>query len=620
MRFHLLPVVALLGCPVPDAGPTLPDPVCHDTTPWSSGTTTFADASEAWGMAGVNGVRLVAVDYDGDGWPDLSASLVGTVGDDFADGGARTTWLLHNDHGHFTDVTRSSGFRARRDGDPTHGRPGEVVAFGDVDNDGDLDAFTGLYDPDGAAAGQRSELLINQGDGTFALGAASGLAGAENAAPASAAFVDYDRDGALDLWLPQGDARQDQLYRGDGQGHFTAVTESLGLSTLPWNSVADLNAARAHSNAWSGAACDVNGDGRPDLLAASYGRAPNHLWLQREDGTFENASVPSGYAFDANQDWSDNESARCWCALHPTDTGCAGVPAPEHIACNTDADAFRWSHASDREPYRLGGNSGTTVCADVDDDGDVDLLTSEIVHWDVGRSSDGSELLFNDGHGVFARPGNEATGLTRVHDEVAWNDGDMTAAIFDFDLDARPDVWVGSSDYAGDRGLLWHQLSSGAFETVKPKSGIDHPRAHGVAVADFDRDGDLDVIAGHSTGRCADDCPDDFHAQVWQNQLGGNFLQLTLEGAAHTNRAAIGARVSVDADGLTQTHEVGGGHGHFGIQHDLVQTFGLGADCEAKVTVRWPDAEGTTESITLPAGHRFRWVQGEPPTVLDVAP
>ncbi len=93
-----------------------------------------------------------------------------------------------------------------------------------------------------------------------------------------------------------------------------------------------------------------------------------------------------------------------------------------------------------------------------------------------------------------------------------------------------------------------------------------------------------------------------------------------LVGGAHTNRAAIGARVSVTANGLTQTHEVGGGHGHYGIQHDLVQTFGLGSACEAKVTVRWPDADRTTETVTLPAGHRFRLVQGEAPVVIEGAP
>src|SRR5439155_22044496 len=106
-----------------------------------------------------------------------------------------------------------------------------------------------------------------------------------------------------------------------------------------------LNKGLGHSNAWSAAACDLNNDGNPELLAASYGRAPNHLWQSKgKDGSFGflNQSVASGYAFDENQDWSDNESARCWCKLHPSDVDCPGVPPPKFIPCATDADAFRW--------------------------------------------------------------------------------------------------------------------------------------------------------------------------------------------------------------------------------------------------------------------------------------
>ncbi|HQP38721.1 MAG TPA: ASPIC/UnbV domain-containing protein, partial [Polyangiaceae bacterium] len=83
-----------------------------------------------------------------------------------------------------------------------------------------------------------------------------------------------------------------------------------------------------------------------------------------------------------------------------------------------------------------------------------------------------------------------------------------------------------------------------------------------------------------------------------------------------TNRAAIGARVTVKAGGVTQTRDVGGGHGHFGAQDDLALHFGLGAECTAEVTIRWPDASLTTETFTLPAGHRFAIAQGGKPKVL----
>ena len=95
----------------------------------------------------------------------------------------------------------------------------------------------------------------------------------------------------------------------------------------------------------------------------------------------------------------------------------------------------------------------------------------------------------------------------------------------------------------------------------------------------------------------------------------GNWLQLRLTGGEGTNSAAIGARVTVTAGGVTQTQEVGGGHGHYGSQMDLVLHFGLAAACEADVTIRWPDAELAEESFTLPAGYRFNVTQDEDPTV-----
>ncbi|MBM4372363.1 MAG: CRTAC1 family protein, partial [Deltaproteobacteria bacterium] len=259
---------------------------------------------------------------------------------------------------------------------------------------------------------------------------------------------------------------------------------------------------------------------------------------------------------------------------------------------------------------------------DVNNDGHIDLLTTEIVHWDVGSSSDPSELLFNDGgvDVVFARPGNEQTGLLREH-IPGWNDGDMSAAVFDFDNDGWPDVYIGASDYPGNRGLLFHQRPAlpGTFEPVPVEDSFEHNRSHGVVAADLDRDGDLDMVVGHSHARCDPVQPNDCYPtqaiRVFRNVLGqdGNWLQLDLEGGEGCNRSAIGARVTVAAGGITQTQEVDGGHGHYGIQREHVLHFGLGTACEAEVTVRWPDGPLTTETFTLPAGHRFHWRQGEVP-------
>jgi len=99
----------------------------------------------------------------------------------------------------------------------------------------------------------------------------------------------------------------------------------------------------------------------------------------------------------------------------------------------------------------------------------------------------------------------------------------------------------------------------------------------------------------------------------------GNWIQLRLVGTGSSNRAAIGARVTVAGDdGTDQTQEVGGGHGHYGAQHDLTLHFGLGSACRAEVTVRWPDAVLTTETYELVAGYRFEVEQGGEPVVLEV--
>lgn len=595
--------------------------LCAETEPevhlWDGSTPAFREATAAWGLEdiGVQGVRILSVDYDGDGRSDLLVRRGGPRFDDFSDGGTRHHWLLRNTGNGFEDETAWSGLFERRSPAGFLGRPGDVFAAGDVDNDGDMDFYAGLGAGD-ADEGETSELLLNAGDGTFRLGPADSplRMALEPTNPAGATFVDINRDGNLDLFVAEGSSGsplQDRLFIGDGQGGFVDETEARGLQTEDWISVESLNGARAHSNAWSSAACDLNNDGWPELLAASYGRAPNHLWLN-DEGRYLNRSLSSGYASDDATDWTDNESARCWCALHPEDDECAGVPAPQYIACQDDGDALRWTHANDREPFRLGGNSGATLCADLNNDGHLDLLTAEIHHWDVGASSDSSEILVNIGAADprFERPGNAQTGLTRGS-TIPWDHGDITASTFDFDNDGRLDVYVGATDYPGNHGLLFHQRSDLRFEEVPVDVGIDHNRSHGSAIADFDRDGDMDIVVGHSRSRCsaddANNCYETTQVRLFENVAGdrANSLQVVLVGGAGSNRAGIGARVEVTSSAGTQVREIGGGHGHYGMQDELVAHFGLGSECSAEVRVRWPDLDGSTTSFTAPCGYRF---------------
>ena len=609
----------------------LPSAVCRSGSAWQPGTGMFVEVTSDWNLDGVTGVRLNAADLDGDGWVDLLVRQGGTRIEPLGADTPKTIHLLRNLQGQgFEDITVSSGILDWRYLDDTNlGRPMDVVAFGDVDNDGDLDVFSGISTVDNTLTGnERSEVLLNDGNGVFFLTSVDNPIRRPDAvdAVAGASFVDYNQDGVLDLWVAHHNYEdpangttfaQDRLFRGTGDGQFVDVTAEAGLTTQDWDDLTVINAAGAHSRAWSAAACDLNNDGIAELLAASYGRAPNHLWqgvLGDDAVVYRNQSVASGYAYDDNRTWENNQFAMCFCQNNADADGCdaAGRPA---ITCSSP----NWQHGTDREPFRLGGNSGATVCADLDGDGWFDLVTTEIRHWWAGDGSDESSILFNtrEADVRFERPSREETGmLVERVTQGGWDEGHMTATVFDADNDGRLDIYLGGSDYAGNRGLLYMQVAEREFEAVPVEDFFEHNRSHGVTAADFDRDGDLDIIVGHSRARCdaaaPNNCYETGNIRFFENQMGAesNWLQIQLLGTGNSNRSAVGARIEVQSGELGQTRQVQAGYGHYGAQDDLVQHFGLGSACEATVRVVWPDGAATTEEFTLPAGHRFVIEQG----------
>ncbi|MEC7752236.1 MAG: CRTAC1 family protein [Myxococcota bacterium] len=650
MQCHRLTCVLLVvacskdvGVPMDDAGPglvTLADR-CVQGSNWRPGNPIFAERTEAWGFNALDlrGTRLSVLDFDGDGFEDLFIRR-GDGPDDFRAGGDRNRWLLRNREGAgFQDVTEASGILSNRNPDePWRGRLGSVMAAGDVDNDGDIDLVTLVSLPRDPDNGDRHEVMLNRGDGTFELGPEdSPLRQARTAVPAGLSLTDVDRDGYLDLWITHNmlgssnSPLRDELWRGDGTGRFFEIGRSLGIDTKDWNraTVADMNAALGNSWAWSSAACDLNGDGIPELLASSYGRRPNHLWLGARDEfgrlLYENHSVASGYAYDLDQDWTTNLSAQCFCADQPAAADCDQVPRPNPQVCDGLRQSFgpnyRWHHPSGREAFNLGGNSGATTCADLDSDGDLDLLTGEIVHADVGSNSDAAEALLNTGEAPlrFQRPGNQETGLYRDHRGTYWDEGIMTNAVIDFDNDGFLDVFLGASDYPNNEGLLYHQHRVGKWRLVGLEDYFDNNRNHGVVVADFDNDGDVDIVVGTSRMRCSGamggDCYSPPRTRIFENVLGNenNWIQLDLEGGVHANAAAIGAQVTVRVPGSSQIQEVDGAHGHFNTQSDLSLHFGLGPHCEAEVEIRWPDEELSIQTFKLQAGYRYRIVQDRAP-------
>jgi hypothetical protein len=598
------------------------------------GGTTFVDGTELWNLGklglDVVGNRLTAADLDGDGYPDLVVHAVSSNLRQSLDGGRRLVWQLMNrptpdgTRRMFVDETGNGLFQVRG-GSETHYRSAQLAVFGDVDNDGDLDAFSGTYvdptKPD-TDPGDRSELLLNDGTGRFTLAPASELQpGPGRRLPTtSAAFADVDRDGKLDVFVGHwyeayGSSYagvQAQLFKGLGRGDFLDVTPPSNLVTT----AAGFDDYTNHRPAYGVTACDLDDDGAPELMVSAYGRQPNLLYRNDGTGRFVDQSVASSFDGDAERDFRDNEFFRCWCLGNVAHPSCAGVSSPT-LQCPTPPTGY-WNAAVDGKPWRNNGNTFTTWCGDVDGDGKPELYNAEIRHWWAGSSSDSSELLRNvstAGAVKFERPGNVATGLRWPRPSRDWNEGGLMAAGGDLDNDGRLDLVVAASDYADQFGLVFQQQTDGTFVDRATAWGLRHACMSGLVVADFDQDGDLDVIAGASTARDCSRTWDRNAVRLYENQTADTtWLLLRLEGdGVTTNRAAIGAKVTVETPRGTQTREVSGGYGHFGMQNDLAVHVGLGG-CEGatRITVRWPDAQGTTQTFErVPANRRLVLKQGE---------
>ncbi|MDI7268835.1 MAG: CRTAC1 family protein [Myxococcota bacterium] len=611
-----------------DAEPEAPPRICRPaaTVPTRNG---FANVTAEVGLDAANlhviGNRIVSGDLDGDGYADLIVHAVyGNERDDpTASPPVYRKRVLLNRPGPgggrvFAEWTVESGYGRIRDVEGL-GRVAHLAALADVDNDGDLDIFSGTFvNPSGTPAdtGDRSEILLNDGSAVFSLAPRSAVSPGptQRWSTAAASFVDYDRDGNVDLFVGFWyrvygylEGLQDRLYRGAGDGAFADVTAAAGLGTTS----SGYDEGTNHRPTYGVTACDVDSDGDPDLLVSAYGRQWNMLWENLGDGTFRDIAPQVGFHADDLDDYTDNEFYRCHCLL----TGLCTAPAPR-ISCTED----RWNPGFDDQPWRAGGNTFSTACADADNDGDMDLFNSEIRHWWAGSSSDASELLENvpdsgERGWTFRRPGNSTNGLARRWRTVDWNEGDLLVAFVDFDNDGLKDVYLAASDYPDQRGFLFHRQPDGTYREIAREQYVSHPGAAGMTWADFDRDGDLDLVVGSSTMRdCCGWTENEVH--YYRNDVGhhGNWVQVSLEGSGPpgANRSAVGARVTVTAGDLVGVQEVGGGYGHMTMQHDLVLHFGLGAACDVdSIEVRWPDAAGTVETFPdVRANYRVRIVQG----------
>ena len=470
------------------------------------------------------------IDYDNDGYPDI----ILINGNDFPGhphGGATTLKLYHNNgNGTFTDVTRKAGLAV-----PMFGLG---VAVGDYDNDGFDDIFV-------TALGQ-SHLFHNNGNGTFTDVTKSAGMWGPNEFSTSAAWVDYDRDGKLDLvvanyvqWSEQGD-----LYCTlDGAHKSYCTPESYkGTSLRLWHNLGGGKFADATQKAGLGdptskslgiAVLDYNGDGWPDLVIANDTQ-PNKLYLNKKDGTFEERGVAAGIGF------SEDGIAR------------AGMGS---------------------------GRGRSTIAA-----GQASVMISNFANQMVS-------LYHNEGNGLFVdeAPQSEVGRATLV--TLGFG-----CFFFDYDNDGWQDIFVADGhiedqiervqkrvSYA-EPSHLFRNLGGGKFTEVTSQMGnvFAAPKvARAAAYADIDNDGFLDVLLTTNAGP----------AYLFHNEGGTNHsLRVKLVGTK-SNRDGIGAVIRVSAGGDKQWKMLRSGSSYL-AQSELVLTFGLGALTKADaVEIQWPSGQ-----------------------------
>jgi hypothetical protein len=485
-----------------------------------------------------NGTGLAVIDFDRDGWMDLfvvnSSKLEG-----FGKAAPPTNLLYRNNgKGTFTDVTASAGLAVSGWGN------GACVA--DVDNDGDDDLYVTYWGP--------NRLFLNNGKGAFEEAAARlGVAGPAKEWSTGCTFLDYDRDGRLDL--------------------FVTSYQQFDQATTP-------PPGKASNCEWKGMPVFCGPRGLP------FGSAT--LYHQRADGTFEDVTKASGigaaqgyYAFtpvaaDFNGDG--------WVDIY-----FASDSTPSMLFRNEKNGRFReigteTGVALNEHGFEQGG-MGVGV-GDYNRDGLLDIVKTNF-------AGDHPNLYRNTGGGIFEDTV-LAAGLAVNPQYVGWG-----VALVDLDNDGWQDIFqvnghvypeldrAGRNEAYRQPRLVYRNLGDGRFEDVSAMAGSGIGAVHssrGAAFADFDNDGDIDV-AVMNMGE---------PPSLLRNGLTGpaHWIKVSLEGV-RSNRSAIGAVVTIEAGGARQTQPVLS-QSSFLSQNDPRLHFGLGpVERVDSVRVQWP--AGQTE-------------------------
>lgn len=591
----------------------VPKDIC--LSPSANQQLTFADVTEETelgkSLLKVTGSNIVVTDIDNDNWPDIFVSK-GDKNRETPETPKNLYRLLKNIKGlGFNDVTWTSGLFKTQSGE--NGRVASFSIFADINRDGFKDAFVASYTDSSANIVDSSDIFFNNGDGTFTIQPNQKFTTSFRDPVASVAFLDYNKDGYLDIYVGHhygtygdlGSCIGDNLFEGDGFGLFSDATVKTNLKTQPTTTQTLAN-GKNHKPTWGVTACDIDGDGWTDLMSTSYGRQFN-MFYKNNNGVFEDLTLTSGFSSDANLNYSDNEFYLCYCKYNKTKPECEGAGNP-HIGC--DPSQLNWNVGVDDQPYRLGGNSSNAVCGDIDNDGDTDLLNIELAHWHIGQSSDKTQLLKNNNfpQNPLERLDNETMGIKKTYSMSDWNEGDLGGMLVDFDNDGKLDIFVLSSDYPGTTSLLYKQNNNGTFDDITESSNTKIHRAHGGSLIDYDRDGDYDLLVGTSLMRwSASDNParpEDAFVYLLENKTGqnNNKLMIDISGkgfGGKTNKDAIGTKIIAKVNGKQYVREVQGGFGLYGFQYDPLIIIGTGDNCVIdELIIKWNNEQQTVSTFT----------------------
>lgn len=501
--------------------------------------------SQIPGLSGLLGFHVSSADVNGDGFPDLLVYPPGDTGASFTG----YQLLLNRGGTKFEDVTAQSGIRASRRG--TNDRRSSFGIFADVDNDGDLDLFSGVYGhdmPSYVDNGDHNDLLLNDGLGHFKLSTQSNFHLEKVWNSSGATFLDYDNDGYLDLFVGNwyDDQHQqgmgDQLYHNLRNGSFANVTVAMGMTTP------------GDRPRYGVTASDINNDGKVDLVASTYCYKPSIHWENR-----------------------GNKFVSVGATSHLGD----------QVKLFTDENGYELAHTC----------SWGELPFDYDNDGDIDFFQL-LVHGSEGYTRSG--LLINNGNVFTSKP---FWASLRVSDDSQEHDGDHHAALTDIDNDGLIDIVMTESAYGTNRVYVFAQRADHSFVEVTPTSGLanvgtSEKQPHNVIPFDFDRDGDEDLMIGFNSGH---------PIELWRNDMGnkGNkWIGIKLVGLGApigANRNGIGARVTITAGNQQFTREVGYTNGNFAPQHPNELVVGTGSNAATKVRVQWPNSNRSTIDYTVGA-------------------